>query len=728
MFDLTGLLAAALLSALLCSISAAQESAKHPVLLAQGRMSTVLGADVNTGVFLCREQSKLVARALDTGEQRWAYQIPKEALNNAPEVGLHNTLLFSPEGQLVVIDHKTGNETHRLDALNGEGTLQYACLDMDDRWVNMRLGDNSTVMCELATRRQFRVPSRDEKPADRPAWVPNGETLPFIRKVSNEAPPYRYQVWRRVPGNREPVAGVVLEYPAPVSVWKVLPNGDLLLHDWNPEKWKVEGARVVNPESGATVRVMERPRTIKKWMGFTRNGARHLMLDRKTNQLAVHDTVTGEHLLSLALPGNTTMELMPLPSQSGVDYLMTWDERGSVWLTALETDAVPKRLVDGTSYLPGRIWRIQPPYMFASPSRWMHSGELLALYSIEGCELISEWHMEPGTARSSYMHFDSDPKKCLVNTHGESTRSILLEDGLEEPLWETMGSAVACSPNGKYYLMNRGHSRGDLVNIETGDTGVFFEERDGGYVDTVAFSPDSGKMAVFIFNDRALSVVDLVAGYPSRRMAIPASERYPYVIHGSLRFSPDGAMLLAGTYGKAWLFNANTGELLQTFDEPRRFAYQQQSQEGFMQKLGGMAEDFAGKVTDRFKKEAKIYCAFTMGGLRAVTVAQEQLVRVWDVRTGGEVASFKTGLPETRNKQGSIDNASVFSRDAAYLFAYNGDGFGLASLLETATGRKIQEYRFQYPYQVRMAGISDDGRTVYAMIGPDLHFLPGRTN
>ncbi len=722
----TGVLVSLLLAAALWA-----DAAESRVLTG---MPGIHRVDAEAGVLLYQSGWFLRADDLETGETRWTFPIPKNENHDGFSVGLNHSIFFSNSGQLSVVSHKTGKETDRLNVAGGRGKLVFASLDREDTWVALSF-EQGPVLCELATRRQYQTPlAATDSIGGR--WMPDGKTCLFTTLAGGtQPPPTRAQVWFWDPGVSEPRAGCVLESPVRMFVLGVLPGGQLFVREYDPGNPDASRAKIVDPETGALIREMARPKEPNVLSGALNKCAWWYEHDVEGNLLHVQDILTGEPLFSLPLPGKNTVRILSQPRMAGKDWIVTWEENNNVWLVPLEKDGAPRQILDGSRFLPGHVSRIIPPYMLCYQNTTVPRTSTVALYTLDGLEKKRSWtytDMQGGSGRTM---LSADTKRFMISlfrweNNVQTSKVLLLEDGQTEPLLEMEGEGVALSPDGGHALVVNLDKRDriELVSVEKrAPIMAFTANREYG-AGAAVFSPTGRRAAVF--HHPSLTVVDLYEGMPRREMSFPMADQNVYInssygLTNTMCFSPDESMLLAAGYGKTWLFRVATGECLHTFVEEGRFAQPYQSrQQGFLRTLEGMASDYMGKVTDRFKNRAHLACAFTLDGLRAVTIAQNQLVRVWDVQTGQETGMIKTGLPETRNKRGEIRNMCALSTNGAYLFSCNGDGFGTATLWETFSGRKLKEYRL--PEEFWSVTVADDGRKVYVVVGSDLHILPGR--
>jgi WD40 repeat protein len=301
-----------------------------------------------------------------------------------------------------------------------------------------------------------------------------------------------------------------------------------------------------------------------------------------------------------------------------------------------------------------------------------------------------------------------------------------MASGAETPVLEKPYRPVALSPDGKYLVAAVGDEGPVFLLDDTGKSLAKYNSEQRYSTGPAAFSPDGRRVAVF--HMPRITLTDLAEGFPARELTgQPGTSNLYMYRENSLCFSPDGNLLLAGsTGGRALLFDANSGKLLHSFVEERRFRDRYVHQQRFLSSLEGMAKDLLGGVTDRAKRPPVITCAFANQGTLALTIADGQILRAWSVRDGRLVRVVDPKLPEERDKHGNINNQIVLSPNGDYCLAYNGNGFGIASLWNTVGGQRLEEYRFPENARLGAVAVADDGKTVYAMIDGDLHFLPGR--
>ena len=123
----------------------------------------------------------------------------------------------------------------------------------------------------------------------------------------------------------------------------------------------------------------------------------------------------------------------------------------------------------------------------------------------------------------------------------------------------------------------------------------------------------------------------------------------------------------------------------------------------------------------------RINIGFANGGTHLITMAEGQILRVWDIKSGKIVRTIRTGLPEKRNASGHINNNLVLSGNGAYAFSYNTDGFASATLWEVGTGKVISRYNIDFPAEDHIfVAIADDGSAVYLRLRDGLYHLSGK--
>jgi len=194
-----------------------------------------------------------------------------------------------------------------------------------------------------------------------------------------------------------------------------------------------------------------------------------------------------------------------------------------------------------------------------------------------------------------------------------------------------------------------------------------------------------------------------------------------------LCFSPDGTRLLSATRGKAWLHDTLTGNLLYTFVEPQQLRSEHvHTPEVFGIKMPfvNYLGDLAGNFTNLANSKPELEAAFIGNGARVVTVAEAQLIRVWDAGTGRNLHTIEPGLSNTRDEYGHMRNTITLSENGAYALAANSfdTRTTLWDLTTGAAAKKYTDWKTIY----RTMHVSDDGKSIYLAVFQSLYWLEGR--
>jgi len=177
--------------------------------------------------------------------------------------------------------------------------------------------------------------------------------------------------------------------------------------------------------------------------------------------------------------------------------------------------------------------------------------------------------------------------------------------------------------------------------------------------------------------------------------------------------------------GYATLYSSSTGEAVRTFEEPDKITSRYESPpDGFLEAAANFGKRLIGRVVTLNPVTPKITSGFSADGKHLITMAEGQLLRVWDIQSGGLLRTIRTGLSETRNAQGNINNHLVLSPDGAYAFAYNSDSLDLAELWEISTGKVVRHYNLP-PKKIDEAVVADKGTSIYLRSDEELYVLAG---
>lgn len=723
-----GVLCAAVMAGVLFPGTADGQKPKTPGhLVYPGMPWGRVRADMVAGVLLYERVDMLCADDLETGTTRWTVPFSggvdaQRRRRGGVRFGERHALVYSADGTASLRDSGTGREVWRRSGGFFGGGLHHAQLDAGDRWVTLHY-ETSAELCEVASGRRFKVslPSGKLFTLD---WMRDGKTVVLSEMLTevNKAPS-SIQLWLWEPGTGDPVKGCAVDSPKTAYVLGTLPDGSVFLREYVHGDQPVMLVSVINPRTGEKLRDLGDQCEEGTDTLWTEDGTRRITVREGAPAVQVRDTLTGAPLFEITPPPES--RLTSFFQSAGKDWLAGWDRQNALFLMPVEENGAPRRILGDKRFLPGQVASIRPPHLLCGQVNQFGVMEY-TLLSLDGLEERGSWYC--GKDYGGYQPMLSvESGRLLLSMEVQSSNGFaLIPSGGDTPLLEKPYSPVALSPDGRYLVAAASETGPLFLLDETGKSLSRYDSQERSPSGPAAFSPDNRRVAVY--HRPCLMVTDLAEGFPARELTgQPGMENLFMYPQSSLCFSPDGNLLLAGFIGgRAFLFDANSGKLLHTFVEERRFRDRYVHQERFLSSLGGMAKDLLGGVTDRGKDNPALTCGFANNGTLALTVAAGQLLRAWSVHDGRLVRTVDPKLPEERDKHGSINNQIALSPNGDYCLAYNRNGFGIASLWNTVGGQRLEEYRFPENARLGAVAVADDGKTVYAMIDGDLHFLPGR--
>jgi len=685
--------------------------------------------DLASGVVIHARGLYVRADDLETGVLRWTHDLPVGRDGGGYTTGERRTVVHYPEGRLVVLDNRTGEEVWRQRGSYFGGGLRNAQLAGGDRWL---VADylKSAVVHDLEADRSYKISLPGDKIFSL-VLMPDRRRFVIVERLSGDKPPTSLRFWLWEPGVSEPEQGCTVDSPIRMEVRAVLPSGGVLLREHTSLDPVKNQFKIVDPKTGAVLRAQPEPEDETVHRDPSGDGTREFVFREGTAVVEVARLDDGAPLYSVPLPWARPRTAAVPCFSDGADWGMFWGDGDALWLVPLVEGGAPRRILGDTRLLPGRPARIDPPYLPCFETGMMQKTLRRTLFTLPDLALKAEWDFPPGRgggwiqysadsgrAVQGYFNYDYDNQRMLGRT------LVLKESGKDAPLLEMPCQSMAISPDGRHLVAQEGENRKLLVEVDTRKIPVrITAEREYDY-SPAAFSPDSRRAALFCHP--RLVVVDIAEGYPEREMDLSSVDRDRFWSSG-LCFSQDGKRLLVGGSGEALLFDADTGKRLHTFTEEQRFQQRWQSRGySFLSTLEGMARDIAGNVTDRFKGRPDVQAVFSANDTRVVTLSEGQLVRVWDARTRQRLHTIDPELPETRNRWGGITNRCVCDKSGQFCLTFNENAFAPGVLWDLATGRKLETYHFPEGTEYITAAISEDGKTVYAAVDTDLHLLPGR--
>ncbi len=490
--------------------------------------------------------------------------------------------------------------------------------------------------------------------------------------------------------------------------------------------------RIREAQTGNVLREFNDIPGISTYLMWMQDGKRLVSANPDKTKTSVLDVETGTVLFTLSQEGHRFSFYWIFEDTEGNAWTFSQDEENSLYAWRIALDSIPKKLMDGNRLASGHIQINEPNQHFLSCKRYVKQGVWdETVYSLNDMRKNAKWRISisetswyDSTINTDITyHVLSYPLKQNEGYSVENSRFSVRATDNEAAVYSGTGRPLGISPNGRYFLYQSDKNASSLYDLKTAATVRLYtapgrenEEYDAYMV--AAFSEDGRRMA--INTSKTLEVTDLTDDYPVREMDTKANAHFS---GHRLCFSPDGARLLCGGRNTAWLFDADTGALLHTFEENERYA-QPWGGRNFLDGLATAAKDWVGRVTDQFKPGATLGIAFTEDGSKLITHAVGQVIRVWDAGSGNLLRTIHTGLPEKRNRDGYINNQITLSKNGLYALCYNGNGYGTAALWSLEEGILLRRYKFIEDYWIQGVPM-DDGSAVYVKNKENLYRWPG---
>lgn len=703
----------------------------------------ILYVDLERNMLSFITGNKIYVYDLETGEQRWWKPSNYKGEHYNTSIGKDYIVMFTEE-VFVVLDKTTGNEVWREEMSDWQ-RIEYARFEAESNLIRLRC-EGGLVLYDLDSRQGYRLPF--EKYTNYSGMMPDGTTLYAFKGKEDDPPPSNYEALFWKPGDRQPVKRFTLESPGELHFRGVAGNM-FIFSDFLYKRTPEHILRAYDATTGEMVREYSQDplNTMPRYYCWVPpNNECIFWLDDSGKHLYKMETASGECTFA-AIPENFTMVYGGIYStfadSTGNWWYLAWDETRNICLFPFNHVGAPRKLLDGSRFLPGSNCSLSPPWLTAR--NYFATESSTDLYRLQDMQKIARWK-----------GYQNSPSALISNDMRYSVTTFSKEEGISrrdtayvysreqtEPLFTVKGSPKAVSPDGQYavILENDGYysykpgstykdyeeyrknnpekSAIHVIDIPTQKVVARYDARYS-RADT-AFSEDSRYLAI-LSNDE-LKVIDTMQEF--REIPLFLSGRKDLYFF-SMEFSTDGQRLLASGYGEAFLFDVAAGKHLFTITEKARFKnrYSADSGTNILRKIESTAMEFLGRYTDRFKNKPELRATFSKDDKQIITVAQDMLIRFWDANTGALLRTLDPQLPEERNIWGQIENSIILSKDGAYALAYNQNGFDSGTLWDLERGIKVRCYTFLGASRVD-AALSDNADRVYAMINGDLYFLDG---
>ena len=676
--------------------------------------------DVEAGVFFLDTNWMLYAHDLESGRLLWSR--PKDPDRRCLAFDFRSgDILFSVKNGFTGLDKRTGRELWRQSErdLGTPWTIQYLG---DDGWIAAVYYNKAIVLYSPDGRRyQTSIPFGAEERVEIIGWMPEEDVLVLQQTAKKSGFPNRISIflWDL---EREPYKAYDIDGMDRIMIYGILPSGEMALS----EEVSLRDGRMLtfrDAETGTMLRSREQP---GKYCSYIEG--QFVLGDYGEDSFQLMDVETCEPGFRLEAAGQHFVPFTYTVS-SGTAWVLSHDDSNNIWLWSVDNSAPPRMILDRHSetFLPGYIMALKPPYVFL----FTKFGQMTA-FRLEDMQQVAQWTSELRPHHSFSRDVSADLKRALASRQvdGKDDAAIaeVFEAGNPEPIAAIDGYPNSLSPDGRYFVVQTAHNTGAASIVET-DSGKVCATlpKDAQYCSQITFSPDSRHVAVCL--DNSLTIVTLEEGFPQKTVRL-AKECYQSK-YLRFTFSPDMSMFMPQSFcGEAVLYDTETGAELHRFAEPERFAEYYRdpgdSNESIWQRTRRFAGDIVKDVWNRKAQVPSLQVHFAQDGRQAITVARAQILRVWDVESGEEVRTIRTGLPLYYGEDGYIRNSLILSENGAYAFAFNADGYGDATLWDVNTGARIASYEMPKANIRWNTAVADDGSVAYMQLNDDLYFFPGR--
>lgn len=694
--------------------------------LVMAQVPEFAGLCIDANVYIVKQENTIVAYGMNSGETHWSYDAWPPDMYLQAQQGKNRVLLCGKDGERyrVVV----------LDKASGKVLLEYTKRAHDTFRGVMVLPDSDWFLLQYA--RDKANENREEDyfllfspdgagrywlPEDLwpREWQEEGKTLVLTGPGKEAIRRVHYDL-------KTNIARDINAYSDGLYCGRLY-SGGLLLYRYFKDKQPQHTLKVVDGDSGRLLRQVMLPGDIGSPPILARDGKTMLALANTGDRLWMLDTGDDQVLATLHYPGHEFLLASVNTDTSGRIWVVSRDGDNQIYLWPMEADAAPRKIFDRGPFLSGYPFKVIPPHIITMT----HSDNgITTLHAINFEERHVEAVLRCSAADIYQMLPCASMRRCAVMLPGSDRAQRyggynweILESGVSEPLLRFKDiRMLAFSPDGDYVVTQALEGNAALIEVSTGETLHEFPLDRKIRRANAAFASDSRTVAVYGGFD-AYTVV---------RITEDGVRETPLECHigtwlSSLCFSPNGTRLLSATRGKAWLHDTETGRLLHTFVEPQQLRSQYvHTPEVFGIKMPfvNYLGDLAGNFTNLANSEPELKAVFIGDGTRALTVAESQLMRVWDCQTGRSIHVIDAGLSNTRNEGGFMENTITLSGNGAYALAYNRFDTH-AALWDLKAGTAVRKWS-HWKRHYRPMYIADDGKSIYLTINNSLYWLEGR--
>lgn len=661
----------------------------------------IIHVDLEKDVVIVHATTSVYAQSIHTGKQLWSRPVSGR-IGDVSE----NGILVCGSDTIQIYDIKTGQLKK-----NFGGYRQNVSFIGNTAWVKTY---SDEVFTPEGKTLFIPIPGDDPDNANVVGWMPDGKTLLVTQHTEVKANLSRLAAYFWEPPSNQMVKAYELTSNDRPFLVHLSPEGKAVLYD----KDKIT---LLDGRTGTVLRDLG-----KSGPQFTDDGYMLASEGKRDSVMATH-LETGETIATLSAPGHTFSIYSPMKAY-GKNWVFSTDEQHRYWLWPVEAGSEGRMIWESPTgeYTPGSFDGFRLPYGLFSTGR-----HTMKAFLLDTMECAKTWQLSESSPCAFSGHICAQGHRALASSRevnpdtGETTRRthVFVPDA-PEPIREIEGNRQGISPDGRYCAVQHPSPGGPvrLVDIDSGAECVVIAPESKDSYAFVVFSPDNRFMAVFMRGQ--ITLVSLESGFPQR--GVQAQGDGDYTIGA---FSPDGNYFVLPGTGRARIFASESGEEVRTIIEPEKIANRYgDSDRGFLDTAWRFGKNLVGRFVTDNPSTPQITVGFAEGGKQLITMAEGQILRVWDIASGKLLRTLYTGLPEERNARGAINNELFLSENGAYAFAYNKDGYAPAELWEVATGKGLRRYDLppvgadNWP----RAAITDDGSRIYVELNDELYILPGK--